>query len=663
MNFAGTTALAQRWLIVFMVAGSAVLAFPKTVEPFMLPKATLIVVSGVLIAALASGRWIWTRQFGVPASVVTAAAAVFALALLLSTVTSPLPLASSIGFYSRYTGLIPYLAYLIVFIAALRLAGPELLRLIGRAGVVSLLCVSAYGFLQSAGVDLLQYGYSEGADNFSLFGNVNFSGAWTGAVLAMCVPVAASRDEALPWRVAATFAAPVALLYVFTAGSAQGVVAAAIGLTWALLVVGLGPGGGLHKLRARNPRALLAGAVVTGVLLVVGATVAAPRVVAEVDQSLVERRQFWAAGLEMFGDRPVLGTGLDTYAHHFLAYRSVEHAVTYGPTTTDAPHSVPLGMFTNGGFILGVSYLVFVGAVAWVLLTRVRRAEGAARASLAGFGGVWLAYQVQSAVSFDVPPLAVLHWVTAGLIVGVAAPPHWVLVRLPGRAAGAARSKRGKPVGPVIVPAGTWVALGAVLVGAAGAAWLALLPLRADIVAASAAGLTKTGQYGAAVERFERAAAQNPSEATYSFLAAKSYQAGGLPARAFKAAAEAAHRDPGTVEYPLFAARLARQVGDADAAERWFRRAAAVDPRDPPVLTEVAEFLLAAGDSQEAERLLSRSITYREDVVALVLLARARAAHGDEEGTRQAAERALALDPSNVAARQLLEDESAQPQT
>jgi O-antigen ligase len=77
------------------------------------------------------------------------------------------------------------------------------------------------------------------------------------------------------------------------------------------------------------------------------------------DASLSERREFWSAGVGIFRDNPVLGTGLDTYAHHFLAYRPASHARVNLIATTDAPHSVPLGMFTNGGVILGLAWLAW----------------------------------------------------------------------------------------------------------------------------------------------------------------------------------------------------------------------------------------------------------------------------------------------------------------
>ena len=47
----------------------------------------------------------------------------------------------------------------------------------------------------------------------------------------------------------------------------------------------------------------------------------------------------------------------------------------------------------------------------------LRRTRGEQSLLLAALGGAWIAYHVQSGVSINVPPLLVLHWVVAGMVV------------------------------------------------------------------------------------------------------------------------------------------------------------------------------------------------------------------------------------------------------
>lgn len=655
MTFAESSLRAQRWLLAAMLFGSAVIIFPAAVEPFMLPKATFVVSLAVALAAVGVASALWTRAIAVPWSPVTVAAGAFALALVITTITSPTPLTSAIGFYSRYTGLVPYLAYLLIFFVTLRIADDRVLRLLRRTALVALGFVVAYGLSQAAGFDPVAYGDLGLGATFSFLGNVNFSAAWAGAVAALALVTALTPAEPRAWRLYAAALTPLTVLYAVLTGTSQGPVVAAVALGWVALLLSTAPESRVRgAATGRLGLALaLAGAaaVAAGVVLVA----ALPYLRAQLDQSLVERPDFWAAAVRIFVDHPVLGSGLDTYAHHFLAYRPTSHALSRSIATTDAPHSVPLGMFSNGGLLLGLTYVAFVVLVGLILVRGVLGARGARRMTLAGFGGSWLGYQAQSAISFDVPPLALLHFLSAGVIVAVAAPPRWHDLTLPGRPAARPVNRRGKEYGDPVVPASTRVLHGVVALTALVMLWFASFPLRADLRAASAAPLANSGQFDAAAERFESAADLNPAEASYAFLAARGHEAAGRPQEALEAAAEASRRDPGTVQSALFAARQAVELGQANVALGWYEEALERDPRDPPVVREVARFLHRRGDAGAAEAMARRALALNDDDVAsLVLLGELLLEQGKVDEARAAVEKALLITPADMPAAELL---------
>lgn len=653
MTFAGSTERWQRWLLATVLFGSAVLVLPPAVEPFMLPKATLVVALTIATAALWMARALWARRTSIPVSPATVAIFVFGLALSVATATSPRPLTSLIGQYGRYTGLVAYLAYLVLFLAALRLVDDQLTRLLRRTALVGLGFVVGYGLLQAAGLEPLNYASSDLGTTFSFLGNVDFSAAWAGAVTALALTTALSAREARGWRIAGAALLPLSVLYTLVTNTVQGITVAAVALAWVVLTLTTPVGGRLRQALAPQ-RTLVLAAAAGAAMLVVGATVAVLATArGRLAAALGERGEFYAAAGDIIADHPLLGTGLDTYGHHFQAYRPASHALTNNLATTDAPHSVPLGMFSNGGVVLGVSYLVVLALVGWALVRGLRYCQGNERIALAGFGGVWLGYQAQALISFDVPPLAVLHWLSAAVVVALGAPPRWRTVTLPGVAAARPVNKRGKPYGDIVVPASTRVLQGAVVVLALAGLWVTAYPLRADLVSASAAPLAASGRFDEAVEHFERAADLNPAEPTYALLAARGQDAAGRPELALEAAKEAARRDPGTVGYALFAAQQARLAGLETEAVRWYRESVDRDPLDPPVLNEAADYLTEAGEAAEAQTLLERSAQLRAEARTFVLLGEARLALSDEAGAKAAVERALALDPSNEAATSL----------
>lgn len=595
----------RSWSVVAALVGSAVLVVPATVEAFQLPKATFVVLTAVLSTALTVALAVWHRRIAWPVSVPALAAAAFAVAAAIATLTSPSPILSVVGFYGRYSGLALYLSAVVLFLAVLAMR-LSTVRLLSRALIVAAAAVVGYGLLQAVGLEPLAFGDNGLGRTFSTMGNVNFSAAWSAAATAVLLAAAADRRETRGCRVVALVVLPLAVLYAtVVTTTSQGVAVVAVSAGWAALVLLVRAPARPTSWRQRRG----AVPVVVGVVAAVAAAALVAvrgRVAAALDQSFVERPDFWRAALDIWADNVVLGTGLDTYAHHFMAYRPASHAVANGLASADAPHSVPLAMLSNGGLVLGLPYLVFVVSVAAVLVRGLVRADPSQLPVLAGWGGVWLGYQAQSLVSIDVPPLVVLHWVSAGVLVVTLAPPRWRVLVLPGRAVSQKVNRRGIPVRAAEVPRSTYATWGALSVLGLAVAWLTLTPLRADLTAASAAPLTTQGRYDAAALRFEAAAKRNPAEAEYAYLAARAYEALGQPARAFRRAVEAAERDPGSPLYALYAARQAKLAGRAEDALAWYERAIVRDPRDPLVLNEVAAHLASAGAPKRAAALFTR---------------------------------------------------------
>jgi O-antigen ligase/Flp pilus assembly protein TadD len=621
MGMGASTARWQKWLLVAMLLGTSLTVLPAAVEPFMLPKITVTLLLGVALLGLLLSDAASRRTLSLPVSGVTIAATVFASSLVLATITSTSPWTSLLGWYSRYTGLLPYVSYLLAFFVTLRVADTRFVSVLRRTLVVALGAVVTYGLLQALGADPIDWVGKAYGSTFSLMANVNFAAAWAGAITPLALVTALRRDESRPWRWAGGLLIPGTLLYVVLTGTSQGPVVALVALVWAAVVLVSD-----RNSRARHIIARRAEAAASLVVFVVFSLIALlaqvfPFLRAQLDQAFVERPEFWAVALEIFRDHPVVGTGLDTYGHYFSQYRPASHALLVGAAGADAPHSVPLGMFANGGLVLGLSYLAVVVLIGIALVRGALRTSGADRAAVAGFGGVWLGYQAQSLVSFDVPPLALLHWVSAGVIVAVAAAPRWREFELPGRRPQRA-GRRGRGIASARMPASTRVPRNAIAVLTLVAIWFALYPLRADLLAASAAPLGKSGQLDAAVKRLEKAAAMNPAEPSYPLLAAQAHQAAGRHAESYDSAVEAAERDPGAVQAALYAAWQAQQSGDLLAAERWYREAATRDPNHPAVLADVAAFFVSEGEHDEAAPYLRKAVQIEPDnAKALELLA------------------------------------------
>ena len=334
-------------------------------------------------------------------------------------------------------------------------------------------------------------------------------------------------------------------------------------------------------------------------MLVLGALLAV-RVAADAADSFVERLQFWQAAVGIAADHPIVGTGLDSFRDYFPRYRPAAHAVLRDYQITDSTHNAFLGMLSNGGALLFLTYAAFVGWTGWTLLRGLRTVAPDRVLALAAFGGLWTAYQVQSLVSVDVPPLAFLHFLSAGLIVATVAPPATRSWRLPLPQArhDALLPRSGAKRRPIAVI----LLLGIGLTGLL-AAWAGTRPLRADLAAAAGRGQPVEN----ALRSFDRAVELAPWEAEYRIMQAQAYVKAGDEQAAYGAASAAAELRRGSSKLAVGNVDLATRLDDEDGARRWTERAIERDPNNPLVLDRAETFYRDAGDAGRATQLADRA--------------------------------------------------------
>jgi O-antigen ligase len=544
-----------------------------------------------------------------------------------------------------------YLTYLVLFVLTTRLYRDRTPVAVVKSLLGAAIPVTLYGLLQSRGIDPYGWRAVEGGPQvFATFGNANFYAAYLGVVVPLAVWGALTRTWATSWRVASGVLAALALLAAYASNSQQGPGVAVLGSVFVVAV--------WIATHGRLSNGVKAGLLGAGALAGVAGAVALAAGVGPLaglrqglQFSLGTRTPKWETALAIWRDHPVFGVGLERFADYFHEYRSPALAVASGiRRTTDTPHNIPLDMLANGGLLLLVAYLAFVGATLWALAVGLRRNRGEDRLLLAGLGGAWLAYQLQSLVSIDVPPVAVLHYVLAGLIVALGTRPAMKAIALPGArpevAPSAPKGKKGKarPARTPVVPANR-VLTGAIAVVALAALFVVTTPVRADV---AAGGAVRAANREEAVAAYDRAAEVAFWEARYPALeGAYLTNEGGDALAALGAHREAARREPRALAHVLNVARLSAQLGQNEQAAEAYERALEIDPTTPEVLVEAGEFRLAQGDTQGAAELIDRAGSMA-DGNARVLLAvgRVRAAQEEPDEARAAIERALQIDPA-----------------
>ena len=477
-----------------------------SLDAFGLPKAAVLWVGG-LVALGGVALSVAAGDIVVPRLRLAVPAVALLVASSLATTASIAPWVSLRGGYDRYNGLVTLaLCEAIAFVvAALFFRRPRRLREVAFVLAVSSVLATAYVLLQFLRLDPIKWGPGASASFLAkanarhppgTLGNSNYVGGTLGVLLpfvAWAAAAATTRGQRAFW-LTATMMQVVAVWLSRSRGGLMGVTAA-------LLVLAISNRDRVLRLAggARLPlRPVVIGAVA---LVVVAAPLfSRPRLSEMFDRLTVVRRyQYWRGALGVFGARPILGTGPDTfyaaYGRHRPAVDGAGHGLVSLP---DKPHNLYLEYAASTG-MLGLGAFVGVMALAITYAIRAsRRLDGPARALLSAFLAALAAYLVQATVSFDALPLPVLAWTSIGAIAALADP---------GAASGKVLVRR----------RGTRPLAGALGVAVLVAAPLVAAPLRADRAAKLGQDRENAGRFDEAARWFRRATALDRTEPTYPF--------------------------------------------------------------------------------------------------------------------------------------------------
>ena len=402
------------WGHLFGVAALVAIAIfiPPWAEAFTMPKVLVLTA-----LALATIPLIWSRRQAVmanriPVILVTA----FAIFALLSQLMSGAPQATSLwGDWFRRSGSLTAIALALILVAASLLTRPEVrtaLAWLVWAGVPA----TAYGLIQLVGADPFQWN-NEGWI-VSTFGNPNFAAAGLSMLALLTAGLALTKTYGTIWRVLMAPLAALEALLALQTGSSQAIFA---------LAAGIGAGAIVWLLRWDSARRLptLIGVAAVGaigfVLTLMALLGSGPLVPFVSSDTLMFRQWYWGAALGMAGSHPILGVGPDGYGRFYGEFRS-EQAAEMFTLGASAAHDVPLQWAATLGIPAAILYVALMVTVA-VLVVRRLWVQGHSASPLAlPLLAVWAAYQVQSLVSIDAIPIAMLGWLSTGLLLAVTSP-------------------------------------------------------------------------------------------------------------------------------------------------------------------------------------------------------------------------------------------------
>lgn len=585
----------ERWrlaALVMAVAGAALLVGPSSgLDGFSTPKLLAVGIAVAMLLLAGGFRAAKQARLSFPRTLPMVAAAAFALTGLLVALLSPSPWLAFAGAFSRWNGVGFYLGCVVLFVSASRLP---------RWGVVGLvraiLVVSGLVGLQALNQVTIDVGRMpvDVVGVGSTLGNPNFLAAYSALVLPLAIYGSLARSWPTVWRTVATASLALNSAAIFLAGSAQGFLVALAGGAILLLVAASLRWSGI-AMRIAVGAAACAG-LLGGALLAFGAAGYGPLGTLSTDVGIQRRIYYWQAAGGMAAENAIQGVGPGHFAYYYRAFRPMEHALTSRlGTSTDAAHSVPLQIFSEGGLLWGLPYLAFLVAVSILAWRAILAASGSDRLLVGAIAAAWTGYLLQSLISIDMLPLGVLGWALAGMLAATAPPADkHVDVRIPWRR----RTRKGAPASAAERLGRLIVVLVAGLT-----AWAASIPYRADLAASDPAGLESVA---AGNELPDRATELAHWEPEYWLRLADPLADRGDLGAASSVASTAANVAPRDLEAILTSARAEAALDNIEQARERYEQALRIEPQHPDVALEAAQFALDVGDEDWAMVLTER---------------------------------------------------------
>ncbi len=378
-------------------------------DPVNAPKlAALGVVSSAAIAIVLRSRIpLRNGTFRVAAII----ALVFVVASVNASIFSESPTSQNLyGAYGRNNGLITYVFFSFVFLAATLLSQQKSFESIVKSLVFAGLVNIVYcGWVIAFG-DFI--GWSNPYGNIlGTFGNPNFIGAFLGIFLSAYVAYVISPNRSSIWKWSLVVIAPVTVFEILDSSAIQGRVVAAGGLALVLF----------SYLRFKISRVLLSvyslAMILVGLLAILGALQMGPLSQYIYKTSVSLRGQYWLAGWNAGQSNPLNGVGMDALGDWYRSVRDQHALVLPGVNTVvNAAHNVFMDMFAFGGWPLFASYIglvIFSGYCMVRTFLMLREFD----ATFTSVAVAWIGYQVQSIISINQIGLAIWGWLLSGTLI------------------------------------------------------------------------------------------------------------------------------------------------------------------------------------------------------------------------------------------------------
>jgi O-antigen ligase len=314
------------------------------------------------------------------------------------------------GVWGRATGLMAYISFLVILLAAHLMASTQTLKqtrvIFERVGYF----ITLYTLLQLLALDPINWSQKL---IVATLGNINFMSSFLGLTAISYTSRFLMEKSNLSSKLYFVFMVSLNLYLIVVSKSIQGlgVFFAGIAILMTFLI-------------RRNSDFLksiffLISSIMIGTFALAGTAGFGPLSLMK-QETVLFRIDYWQAGLDMLISNPLNGIGIDSYGDHYREYRSLEAVTRTGPQrVTNTAHNIFLDVFSGAGLIAGLLFLAIMLLAALAALKSLKL--NFKDDDFPVFVAMWLGFIVFCLISINQIGVGVWGFLFTGLITGTMA--------------------------------------------------------------------------------------------------------------------------------------------------------------------------------------------------------------------------------------------------
>ena len=386
----------------------------KSADPFNTPKlVVLLIIASLSINYLLKYWQVNSVQNNKVDFLFISLLSFFLLSGIISVIFSESLFVALIGETQRRNGFLAYLALSVVALTASRLITFNTLKNLFKISILTGVIFSFYGIIQMSGRDFVSWNNPYNAV-ISTVGNPNFASALMAVFSVLAFSILFVKNFSTTLKILAIICISMSVTAIVSSDSRQGLVSLAFAIAFFSSIY-------LYSIRRKLGWIVISLSAISSALAIAGMLQKGPLAALLYKPSVSVRGFYWDAAIEMFKSYPLTGVGFDHYGYYFKEVRSVEYPLRYGfDLTSNNAHNTFLQMFSTGGLLLGLSYLLLVISTLVIGLKLVKDSDSNQRIISLGLLSAWIAFQAQSVISIDNIGISVWGWLLNGAIFGLA---------------------------------------------------------------------------------------------------------------------------------------------------------------------------------------------------------------------------------------------------